>query len=80
LQFLVLQLSGSIDVQRTVDPILTSVSRCEIPYEESRVIVDMMKGQIHIPVKITLTETHLHCLKTRLPANVTSIEVGSATI
>jgi len=38
-------------------------------------IVDMMNGQIRIPVKITLTETHLSCLKNRLPASVSGIEI-----
>ena len=56
LQFLILQLSGSIDVPRIVDPILISISRYEIPFEEKGVILDMVKEQIRIPVKIPLTE------------------------
>jgi len=64
-------------MERTVAPILNSVRRCEIPYDEKGVVVDSVKGQVLIPVKITLTETHLSCLKSRLPLAVTGIEVGS---
>jgi len=80
LQFLILHVPvgpGSHDLKRTIDPILMSVRRCEIPYDEKGILVDGAKGQILIPVKITLTETHLSWLKSRLPLAVTGIEIGS---
>jgi len=80
LQFLILHLPlgpGEVDMERTVAPVLISVRRCEIPYDEKGILVDSVKGQVLIPVKITLTETHLSCLKSRLPLAVTGIEVGS---
>jgi len=64
-------------MEGTVAPILSSVQRCEIPYDEKGILMDSVKGQVLIPVKITLTETHLSCLKSRLPLIVTGIEVGS---
>jgi len=64
-------------MERVVAPILVSVRRCEIPFDEKGVLVDSVRGQVLIPVKITLTETHLSCLKSRLPVAVTGLEVGS---
>jgi len=80
LQYLILRLPfgpGAVDMKRVVAPILISVRRCEIPYDEKGILVDSVRGQVLVPVKITLTETHLSCLKSRLPAAVTGIEVGS---
>ena len=59
--------------------ILECLHKCEIPYDEREVILDRAERQILVPVKIMITETHLTCLKSRLPAKVTGIEVGSPT-
>ena len=64
-------------MERVVAPILVSVRRCEIPFDEKGVLVDGVRGQVLVPVKITFTETHLSCLKSRLPVAVTGLEVGS---
>jgi len=78
LQYLILRLSGSLDME-LADRIMECLHRCEIPYNEREVILDGSAGQVLVPVKIMLTETHLICLKNRLPAKVTGIEVGTPT-
>ena len=80
MQYLILRVPlgpGPVDMEKTVAPILISVRRCEIPYDEKGILVDNVKGQVLVPVKITLSETHLSCLKSRLPLGVTGIEVRS---
>jgi len=78
LRYLVLRLSGSLDMDLT-DRIMECLHGCEIPYDEREVILDRRAGQILVPVKIMVTETHLTCLKNRLPAKVTGIELGTST-
>ena len=62
------------------DRIMECLHGCEIPYDEREVILDRRAGQILVPVKIMVTETHLTCLKNRLPAKVTGIELGTSQI
>jgi len=73
-----LRLSGSLDMS-LADRVLECLHKCEIPYDEREVILDRAAGQILVPVKMMVTETHLTCLKNRLPARVTDIELGSPT-
>jgi hypothetical protein len=64
---------------QAVEPILTSVGLCKIPYDEKGVIVDRINRQILVPVKIPITAKHIQILKSYLSDDITSIEAGRPT-
>lgn len=80
LQFLIFKLQvspGSVDMQKTVDPVLDAVGRCKISYDERGVIVDRVKGLILVPVQVTVASSQLESLKQNLSPGIASVETGS---